>query len=79
MKISLTNEQGVYKKSSFILSSVFSFITAFGPWILQSWEIMPEGMKEVLPTGVSQVIATIAFLVIAVGRYTDIQLGAPKA
>lgn len=74
MKIEITNEQEVYKKSSVVLSAIFAFVSAFGPMIVDSWNLLPDSLKEALPDGVAQWVAVAAFLLVIIGRYTHIDL-----
>lgn len=69
MQVTITNETGVWKKASVVLSGLFAFITAFGPMIIESWALIPDSLREALPDGVARWVSVIAFLLIIAGRY----------
>lgn len=70
MKLSITNESELYKKSSVILSSVFALITAIGPTVLEAFNAMPPELRSALPEGPARWVATTAFVIIIIARIT---------
>lgn len=70
MKLSITNEPDLHKKSSLILSTVFAVITAVGPTILDAIGTLPPEISAALPEGPARWVATAAFVLIGIARIT---------
>ncbi|WP_137924661.1 hypothetical protein [Cupriavidus sp. 2SB] len=74
MKISLAdNWRQLHKKGTVILASFFAAVTAFGPTLVDTWNMMPQDLKSALPEGTARWVSTAAFVLVIFVRYTSIR------
>lgn len=74
MKISLAdNWRQLHRKGTVILASFFAAVTAFGPTLVDTWNLMPQDLKSALPEGTARWVSTAAFVLVIFVRYTSIR------
>lgn len=74
MKLTLAdNWRELHKKGTVILASFFAAITAFGPTLVDTWNLMPQDLKAALPEGTARWVSTAAFVLVIFVRYTSIR------
>lgn len=74
MKLSLApNWRELHKKGTVLLASFCAAVTAFGPTLVDTWNLMPSDLKEALPEGTARWVSTAAFLLLIVVRYTSVR------
>lgn len=74
MKVEITKEDDLKKKSSVWLSLAFAVIAAVGDQLVIAWGLLPDDMKALLPEGPAKWAVSIAFLMVFLGRVTHIKL-----
>ena len=71
MKISLVEDwRELHKKSTVIAASLFAAIAAFGPSLIDAWNMFPPELKAALPAGTARWVATAGFVLMVLFRYT---------
>ncbi len=76
MNLKLTmadNWKQLHKRGTVILASVFAAVTAFGPTLVDTWNLMPQDLKAALPEGTARWVSTAAFVLLIVVRYTALR------
>lgn len=74
MKLTLADGwKQLHKKGTVILASLCAAITAFGPTLIDTWNLMPQDLKSALPEGTARWVSTAAFLLLIVVRYTSLR------
>lgn len=74
MKLGLAeNWRQLHKKGTVILASFFAALTAFGPTLVDTWNLMPQDLKAALPEGTARWVSTVAFLLVVIVRYTTLR------
>ncbi len=74
MKITLAdNWRQLHKKGTVIFATLCAAVTAFGPSIIDAWNMMPPDMKGWLPQEWTRYLAIAAFVFTIVIRYTTIR------
>lgn len=63
----------LHTKGTVIVASAFAALTAFGPTLIDTWNLLPSDLKEALPEGTARWVSTAAFLLIVVVRYTALR------
>lgn len=74
MKLTLADGwKQLHKKGTVILASFCAAVTAFGPTLIDTWNLMPQDLKSALPEGTARWVSTAAFLLLIVVRYTALR------
>ncbi len=74
MKLTLAdNWRQLHKKGTVILASFFAAVTAFGPTLVDTWNLMPQDLKAALPEGTARWVSTAAFMLVIFVRYTALR------
>lgn len=74
MKISLAdNWRELHKRSTVIAASAFAALTAFGPMLIDAWNMVPSDLKAALPEGTARWVSVTAFVLMIFFRYTKIE------
>lgn len=74
MKLTLAdNWRQLHRKGTVIFASLCAAVTAFGPSIIEAWNMMPADMKGWLPQEWGRYLAIAAFLLTIVIRYTALR------
>jgi hypothetical protein len=74
MKIALAdNWRELHKRSTVIAASAFAALTAFGPTLIDAWNMVPSDLKAALPEGTARWVSVTAFLLMIFFRYTKIE------
>ena len=63
----------LHKKGTVIVASLFAAITAFGPTLVDTWNLMPQDLKAALPEGTARWVSTAAFILVIFVRYTALR------
>lgn len=63
----------LHRKGTVIVASLFAAITAFGPTLLDAWNLLPQDLKNALPEGTARWVSTAAFLLLILVRYTALR------
>lgn len=63
----------LHKRGTVVLASVCAAVTAFGPTLIDTWNLMPPDLKAALPEGTARWVSTAAFLLLIVVRYTSVR------
>lgn len=63
----------LHRKGTVIVASLFAAITAFGPTLIDTWNLMPQDLKNALPEGTARWVSTAAFLLLIFVRYTALR------
>jgi hypothetical protein len=63
----------LHKRGTVICASVFAAVTAFGPSLIDTWNLMPQDLKAALPEGTARWVSTAAFLLLILVRYTALR------
>ncbi|MBB3011617.1 hypothetical protein [Cupriavidus alkaliphilus] len=63
----------LHRKGTVIVASLFAAITAFGPTLLDAWNLLPQDLKNALPEGTARWVSTAAFLLLVLVRYTALR------
>lgn len=67
------NWRQLHRKGTVLLASFFAALTAFGPTLIDTWNLMPSDLKNALPEGTARWVSTVAFLLLIVVRYTSVR------
>lgn len=67
------NWKQLHKRGTVILASVCAAVTAFGPTLVDTWNLMPQDLKAALPEGTARWVSTAAFVLLIVVRYTALR------
>lgn len=74
MKLTLAdNWKTLHRKGTVIFASLCAALTAFGPSIIEAWNMMPPDMKQWLPQEWGRYLAIAAFLLTILIRYTALR------
>jgi len=65
--------KSLHKKSTVIAASAFAAVTAFGPSLIDAWNMVPPDLKAALPEGTARWVSTAAFVLLIFFRYTKIE------
>jgi len=67
------NWRRLHRKGTVILASLFAAVAAFGPTLVDTWNLLPQDLKAALPEGTARWVSTVAFLLVVFVRYTSIR------
>lgn len=74
MKLTLAdNWRQLHRKGTVIFATLCAALTAFGPSIIEAWNMMPPDMKGWLPPEWGRYLAIAAFVLTIVIRYTALR------
>lgn len=63
----------VTRRSSVIAGGALTAIFSFGPMLLNTWNSIPQDLKDALPHGTAQVVAIAGFVLMIGFRLTKIE------
>lgn len=63
----------LHKRGTVLLATFFAMVTAFGPSLVDTWNLLPPDLKSALPEGTARWVSTAAFVLMIFVRYTSVR------